>query len=107
MTASFNESVRGGVTAANRPVAVPCAYRDLRRREYYFFGLTRAWYTVEPLWYSTMGMPGHQRRWIMATKTMSLVGSTQNQVPAAPSQKKVPRPSGRLASCGSYSTAQL
>jgi hypothetical protein len=40
-------------------------------------------------------------RWIMPMKTMSLVGSTQNQVPAAPSQKKVPLPSGRLASGGS------
>ncbi len=37
-------------------------------------------------------------RWIIPTKTMSLVGSTQNQVPAAPSQKKVPLPSGRSAS---------
>ena len=43
----------------------------------------------------------------MPTKTRSLVGSTQNQVPAAPSQKNVPLPSGRLASGGSNTTAQL
>src|SRR5436189_251453 len=36
----------------------------------------------------------------MPTKTMSFVGSTQNQVPAAPSQKKVPLPTGSFAAAG-------
>src|SRR5947199_9845082 len=43
----------------------------------------------------------------MPTNTRSLVGSTQNQVPAAPSQNKVPWPPGRTAAAGSNTTAQL
>ena len=67
----------------------------------YFAGSTRAPYTTERLSYSRLGLAGPSMRWIMPMKTTSLVGSTQNQVPAAPSQKKVPLPSERLASGGS------
>ena len=39
-----------------------------------------------------IGPPGAIIRWVMPTNIRSFVGSTQNQVSAAPSQKKVPLP---------------
>src|SRR5262249_29979422 len=68
---------------------------------------TRAWQTAERLRYSRFGLAGPRNRCIIPTKTISFVGSTQNHVPAAPSQKNVPFPSGSPACGGSYTTAQL
>ena len=71
----------------------------------YFDGLVSALYTAAWLLYLIEWLSGEVIRWIIETKTTSLVGSTQNQVPAAPSQKNVPLPSDIAVSGGPKITA--
>src|SRR4051794_3531671 len=73
----------------------------------HFDGSVSAPYTAAWLLYRSEWLSGEVMRWIIETKTTSFVGSTQNQVPAAPSQKNVPLPSGSSASGGSKITATL